>query len=68
MAARAISGRGLRENRGVPRPTVFIQGNYEDFVWLDAQHHAELLAGLTYLRNDVRWIFRIKWMENTHSG
>ena len=43
-------------------------GHYEDFVWLDAQHQAELLAGLTYLRNDVRWTFNIKWMENTHSG
>jgi Icc-related predicted phosphoesterase len=30
---------------------VFIKGNHEDFVWLDAQRDAELLPGLTYLRN-----------------
>ena len=28
----------LKENRRAPRPTVFIKGNHEDFVWLDAQH------------------------------
>jgi predicted phosphodiesterase len=41
----------LRENRAAPRPTVFIKGNHEDFAWLDARHDAELLPGLTYLRN-----------------
>jgi predicted phosphodiesterase len=41
----------LRENRRAPRPTVFIKGNHEDFVWLDAQHDAEVLPDLTYLRN-----------------
>ena len=41
----------FRENRGAPRPTVFIKGNHEDFVWLDAHHDAEVLPGLTYLRN-----------------
>jgi predicted phosphodiesterase len=41
----------LREKRGAPRPTVFIKGNHEDFVWLDARAEAELLPGLTYLRN-----------------
>lgn len=41
----------LRENRAAPRPTVFIKGNHEDFVWLDAEQDAEVLPGLTYLRN-----------------
>jgi len=41
----------LKESRGAPRPTVFIKGNHEDFAWLDACHDAELLPGLTYLRN-----------------
>jgi predicted phosphodiesterase len=41
----------LRENRGAPRPTVFIKGNHEDFVWLDACQDAEVLPDLTYLRN-----------------
>ena len=40
------------ENRAAPRPTVFIKGNHEDFVWLDKQLEAgrrEILPGLTYL-------------------
>jgi hypothetical protein len=41
----------LRENRGVPRATVFIKGNHEDFLWLDARQDAEVLPGLTYLPN-----------------
>jgi len=41
----------LAERRVVPRPTLFIKGNHEDFVWLDAQPHSELLPGLHYLRN-----------------
>jgi predicted phosphodiesterase len=33
------------ERRAAPRPTVFIKGNHEDFVWLDAQPSSdELLA------------------------
>jgi hypothetical protein len=43
-----------------PRPTVFIKGNYEDFVWLDEQLETgrrEILPGLTYLPNgDVIYI------------
>ena len=42
------------ENRAAPRPTVFIKGNHEDFVWLDKQLEAgrrEILPGLTYLPN-----------------
>jgi predicted phosphodiesterase len=41
----------LNEKREVPRPTVFIKGNHEDFVWLDAQEDDQVLPGLTYLRN-----------------
>ncbi len=40
------------EKRGAPRPTVFIKGNHEDFVWLDEQRTAgrrEILPCLTYL-------------------
>jgi predicted phosphodiesterase len=40
------------ENRSVPRPTVFIKGNHEDFVWLGEELEAgrrEILPGLTYL-------------------
>jgi hypothetical protein len=39
------------EHRAAPRPTVFIKGNHEDFVWLDAQASPEVLPGLHYLRN-----------------
>jgi hypothetical protein len=39
------------ERRAAPRKTVFIKGNHEDFVWLDAQPGLELLANLFYLRN-----------------
>jgi predicted phosphodiesterase len=39
------------ERRSAPRPTVFIKGNHEDFVWLDAQPSAEVLPDLFYLRN-----------------
>jgi predicted phosphodiesterase len=41
----------FRENRAAPRPTVFIKGNHEDFVWLDAHQDSQVLPGLTYLRN-----------------
>jgi hypothetical protein len=30
---------------------LFIKGNHEDFVWLDAQPSSEVLPGLHYLRN-----------------
>jgi predicted phosphodiesterase len=39
------------ERRPAPRKTLFIKGNHEDFVWLDAQHDPEVLPGLFYLRN-----------------
>jgi len=41
----------IAERRAAPRPTVFIKGNHEDFVWLDAQPSSEVLPGLHYLRN-----------------
>lgn len=39
------------ERRAAPRKTVFIKGNHEDFVWLDAQRDLEILPGLFYLPN-----------------
>lgn len=39
------------ERRGAPRETLFIKGNHEDFVWLDAQVDREVLPGLRYLPN-----------------
>jgi ssDNA thymidine ADP-ribosyltransferase, DarT/Calcineurin-like phosphoesterase len=36
----------LRESRRAPRPTLFIKGNHEDLVWLDARQDAEVLPGL----------------------
>jgi predicted phosphodiesterase len=42
------------ERRPVPRRTVFIKGNHEDFVWLDAQTDPEILPGLLYLANGAR--------------
>lgn len=55
-AARHHDGAGdfpawLEENRKAPRPTLFIKGNHEDFVWLDSRPEAEVLPGLSYLRN-----------------
>jgi hypothetical protein len=41
------------ERRPVPRRTLFIKGNHEDFVWLDAQPEAEILPNLFYLRNGM---------------
>lgn len=41
------------ERRAAPRPTVFIKGNHEDFVWLDTQPDAEVLPNLFYLRNGL---------------
>jgi Icc-related predicted phosphoesterase len=51
----------LEENRAAPRPTLFIKGNHEDFVWLDAREDAEVLPGLTYLRNG--WTIDIRDQE-----
>jgi predicted phosphodiesterase len=39
------------EQRRAPRPTLFIKGNHEDFVWLDEQPSSEVLPDLHYLRN-----------------
>jgi hypothetical protein len=39
------------EKRMMPRKTIIIKGNHEDFVWLDDQPTAEVLPGLLYLRN-----------------
>lgn len=55
-AARRHDGAGdfpawLARRRAAPRNTVFIKGNHEDFLWLDAQPSAEVLPGLFYLRN-----------------
>lgn len=41
----------LADRRGAPRKTIFIKGNHEDFVWLDAQPRSEVLPGLFYLRS-----------------
>lgn len=35
----------------VPRPTVFIKGNHEDFDWLESGGCREILPGLTWLPN-----------------
>jgi hypothetical protein len=35
----------------VPRRTIFIKGNHEDFEWLHARAGTEVLPGLTYLAN-----------------
>jgi hypothetical protein len=35
----------LRDNRRAPRPTLFIKGNHEDFVWLDSRPDLEVLSG-----------------------
>jgi uncharacterized protein YeaO (DUF488 family) len=43
--------RWLGAGTPAPRQTVFIKGNHEDFVWLDAQPTFEVLRGLFYLRN-----------------
>mgnify|MGYP000859459029 CR=1 FL=1 len=42
------------EQRAMPRPTVFIKGNHEDFGWLARRREEgqlEVLPGLTYLPN-----------------
>jgi hypothetical protein len=51
-AARCHDGAGdfsewLRAGRGVPRQTIFIKGNHEDFAWLESQMHTDAeLAGV----------------------
>lgn len=37
--------------QGVPRRTIFIKGNHEDFDWLHERGGTEVLPGLTYLAN-----------------
>jgi Icc-related predicted phosphoesterase len=41
----------IASGREAPRPTTFIKGNHEDFEWLGALANAEVLPGVTYLRN-----------------
>ena len=41
----------LAAGRAVPRPTVFVKGNHEDFAWLDNLRGGEALPGLHHLRN-----------------
>jgi hypothetical protein len=41
----------VRAGRPVPRRTVFIKGNHEDFEWLNRAASPELLPGLTWLPN-----------------
>ncbi len=43
--------RWLAERKEVPRKTIFIKGNHEDFAWLDAQPTREILPNLFYLPN-----------------
>ncbi len=43
------------ERRPAPRRTLFVKGNHEDFVWLDARARPEILPGLFYLRNAERF-------------
>lgn len=40
--------------RPVPRRTVFIKGNHEDFAWLESRASSEVLPGMIYLRNGCR--------------
>ncbi len=49
------------EKRHAPRPTVFVKGNHEDFVWLDEQPSTEILPGLHYLKNGSTFVL-------THAG
>lgn len=44
----------LAAGRPMPRRTVFIKGNHEDFEWLDAQKNTEVLPGLIHLRNGCK--------------
>lgn len=40
----------LANQRAAARDTVFIKGNHEEFLWLDAQARPQMLPGL-YLRS-----------------
>jgi len=42
-----------QEQRAAPRPTTFIQGNHEDFLWLAGREGTEVLPGLRYLANGM---------------
>jgi predicted phosphodiesterase len=56
------------ENRRVPRRTVFVKGNHEDFVWLDDQLSAEVLPGLFYLKNGQRRVIESEDQAITAGG
>jgi predicted phosphodiesterase len=43
--------RWLEDRRAVPRSTIFIKGNHEDFEWLHGRRDAQVLPGLSWLRN-----------------
>jgi len=43
--------RAVTDNRKAPRPSLFIKGNHEDFVWLDSRPQPEVLPNLSYIRN-----------------
>jgi len=43
------------EQRPVPRRTLFIKGNHEDCVWLDSREDQEVLPGLFFLPNGLRF-------------
>ena len=45
----------FEEQRAVPRPTVFVKGNHEDFVWLAEQRRADILEILPGLRYLAEW-------------
>jgi predicted phosphodiesterase len=45
--------RWLHARQPVPRRTLFIKGNHEDFDWLDGQYGREVLPGLFYLPNGM---------------
>ncbi len=43
--------RWYSEKRAVPRRTIFIKGNHEDFQWLDNQTNLQILPGFFYVPN-----------------
>lgn len=47
------------EQRRAPRPTLFIKGNHEDFVWLEERPSSEVLPDLHYLRNGQVFDLRV---------
>src|SRR5579859_2562294 len=51
MRGRATFRCGSERIGGCRGRPFFFKGNHEDFVWLDALQDAEVLPGLTYLRN-----------------